>query len=57
MPEQEFEAPPTRILNNGMRKPPGPRKWYSPIKVRTTIVYNLLHFVLNAIHNNYVCKY
>ncbi len=54
MPEQEFEAPPTRILNNGMRKPPGPRKWYSPIKVRTTIVYNLLHFVLNAIHNNCV---
>lgn len=36
MPEQEFEAPPARILNNGMRKPPGPRKWYSPIKVRTT---------------------
>lgn len=34
MPEQEFEVPPSRILNNGMRKPPGPRKWYSPIKVR-----------------------
>lgn len=33
MPEQEFEEPPTRVLNNGMRKPRGPRKWYSPIKV------------------------
>ena len=33
MPEQEFELPPSRILNNGMRKPHGPRKWYSPIKV------------------------
>ena len=33
MPEQEYVAPPTRVLNNGMHKPPGTRKWYSPIKV------------------------
>ncbi|KAG1929510.1 anthrax toxin receptor 1 [Pimephales promelas] len=32
MPEQEFEFPPTRTLNNGMRKPISPQKWYSPIK-------------------------
>lgn len=33
MPEQEYMATPTRVLNNGMQKPPEPRKWYSPIKV------------------------
>lgn len=33
MPEQEFEFPTTRTLNNGMRKPISPQKWYSPIKV------------------------
>ncbi|XP_061118062.1 anthrax toxin receptor 1-like [Conger conger] len=32
MPEQEYEMPPVRTLNNGMRKPLQPRKWYSPIK-------------------------
>ncbi|XP_057176290.1 anthrax toxin receptor 1 isoform X2 [Triplophysa rosa] len=32
MPEQEFEFAPTRTLNNGMRKPISPLKWYSPIK-------------------------
>uniref|UniRef100_A0A8B9LA24 Anthrax toxin receptor 1 n=1 Tax=Astyanax mexicanus TaxID=7994 RepID=A0A8B9LA24_ASTMX len=32
MPEEEFEFPPTRTLNNGMRKPIRPQKWYSPIK-------------------------
>ncbi|XP_051766713.1 anthrax toxin receptor 1 isoform X2 [Ctenopharyngodon idella] len=32
MPEQEFEFPTTRTLNNGMRKPIYPQKWYSPIK-------------------------
>ncbi|XP_068167858.1 anthrax toxin receptor 1 isoform X2 [Antennarius striatus] len=32
MPEQEYVMPPTRVLNNGMHKPRGPRKWYSPIK-------------------------
>lgn len=34
MPEQEYVVPPTRVLNNGMHKPSGPRKWYSPIKVQ-----------------------
>lgn len=33
IPEQEFEFPITRTLNNGMRKPISPQKWYSPIKV------------------------
>lgn len=33
MPEQEYEFPPTRVLNNGMHKPPEPRTWFSPIKV------------------------
>uniref|UniRef100_A0A673L8X6 Anthrax toxin receptor 1 n=1 Tax=Sinocyclocheilus rhinocerous TaxID=307959 RepID=A0A673L8X6_9TELE len=32
MPEQEFEFPSTHTLNNGMRKPISPQKWYSPIK-------------------------
>lgn len=36
MPEQDFEAPQTRVLNNGMHTLPGPRKWYSPIKVSIT---------------------
>lgn len=46
MPEQEFEAPQNRVLNNGMRKPPSSRKWYSPIKVRkfgsTSLVINIV---------------
>ncbi|XP_059359092.1 anthrax toxin receptor 1-like [Carassius carassius] len=42
MPEQEFEAPPARILNNGMRKPPGPHKWYSPIKGKLDALWVLL---------------
>ncbi|KAI4872027.1 hypothetical protein NFI96_004938 [Prochilodus magdalenae] len=42
MPEQEFEALPTRILNNGMRKPAGPRKWYSPIKGKLDALWVLL---------------
>lgn len=33
MPEQEYELPSPRVLNNGMHKPPEPRTWYSPIKV------------------------
>uniref|UniRef100_A0A8C1ZU13 Anthrax toxin receptor 1 n=1 Tax=Cyprinus carpio TaxID=7962 RepID=A0A8C1ZU13_CYPCA len=32
MPEQEFEFPTTRTLNNGMWKPISHQKWYSPIK-------------------------
>ncbi|XP_051539094.1 anthrax toxin receptor 1-like isoform X2 [Myxocyprinus asiaticus] len=32
MPEQEFEFLSTPTLNNGMRKPILPQKWYSPIK-------------------------
>uniref|UniRef100_A0A8C7P5I3 Anthrax toxin receptor 1 n=1 Tax=Oncorhynchus mykiss TaxID=8022 RepID=A0A8C7P5I3_ONCMY len=42
MPEQEFIQSPTRILNNGMRKPPGPHKWYSPIKGKLDALWVLL---------------
>ncbi|XP_056629134.1 anthrax toxin receptor 1 [Triplophysa dalaica] len=42
MPEQEFEALPSRILNNGMWKPPGPRKWYSPIKGKLDALWALM---------------
>ncbi|KAG9270449.1 anthrax toxin receptor 1 isoform X1 [Astyanax mexicanus] len=42
MPEQEFEVSPSRILNNGMRKPPGPHKWYSPIKGKLDALWVLL---------------
>uniref|UniRef100_A0AAY4BP36 Anthrax toxin receptor 1 n=1 Tax=Denticeps clupeoides TaxID=299321 RepID=A0AAY4BP36_9TELE len=42
MPEQEFEPPPNRILNNGMRKPHSPRKWYSPIKGKLDALWVLL---------------
>uniref|UniRef100_A0AAR2J7M6 VWFA domain-containing protein n=1 Tax=Pygocentrus nattereri TaxID=42514 RepID=A0AAR2J7M6_PYGNA len=42
MPEQEFEDPPARILNNGMRKPQGSRKWYSPIKGKLDALWVLL---------------
>ncbi|GAA6220972.1 anthrax toxin receptor 1-like isoform X1 [Lates japonicus] len=42
MPEQEYAPPPTRVLNNGMHKPPGPRKWYSPIKSKLDALWVLL---------------
>ncbi|XP_044224319.1 anthrax toxin receptor 1 isoform X1 [Thunnus albacares] len=42
MPEQEYVPPPTRVLNNGMHKPPGPRKWYSPIKSKLDALWVLL---------------
>ncbi|KAF5892336.1 anthrax toxin receptor 1-like, partial [Clarias magur] len=42
MPEQEFDEPQTRVLNNGMHKPMGPRKWYSPIKGKLDALWVLL---------------
>ncbi|CAB1319774.1 unnamed protein product, partial [Coregonus sp. 'balchen'] len=42
IPEQEFIQTPIRILNNGMRKPPGPHKWYSPIKGKLDALWVLL---------------
>ncbi|XP_004072716.1 anthrax toxin receptor 1 isoform X2 [Oryzias latipes] len=42
MPEQEYELSPTRVLNNGMHKPPEPRKWYSPIKSKLEALWVLL---------------
>ncbi|KAM6930367.1 anthrax toxin receptor 1 [Xenentodon cancila] len=42
MPDQEYGPPPTRVLNNGMQKPPEPRKWYSPIKSKLEALWVLL---------------
>ncbi|KAJ8347093.1 hypothetical protein SKAU_G00284940 [Synaphobranchus kaupii] len=42
MPEQEYEMPPVRTLNNGMRKPQHPRKWYSPIKGKLDALWVLI---------------
>ncbi|XP_043938963.1 anthrax toxin receptor 1 [Protopterus annectens] len=42
MPEQEYEDQPPKILNNGFRKPPSPRKWYSPIKGKLDALWVLL---------------
>ncbi|XP_030593971.1 anthrax toxin receptor 1 isoform X2 [Archocentrus centrarchus] len=42
MPEQEYVPPPTRVLNNGMQKPPAPRNWYSPIKSKLDALWVLL---------------
>ncbi|XP_037536444.1 anthrax toxin receptor 1 [Nematolebias whitei] len=42
MPEQDYELPPTRVLNNGMHKPPEPRMWYSPIKSKLDALWVLL---------------
>ncbi|KAM6954317.1 anthrax toxin receptor 1 [Aplochiton taeniatus] len=42
MPEQEYIPPPARILNNGMRKPAGPHKWYSPIMGKLDALWVLL---------------
>ncbi|KAK1892392.1 Anthrax toxin receptor 1 [Dissostichus eleginoides] len=42
MPDQEYVDTPTRVLNNGMQKPPGPRKWYSPIQSKLDALWVLL---------------
>ncbi|KAL0965610.1 hypothetical protein UPYG_G00283520 [Umbra pygmaea] len=42
MPEQEFDMPTTRTLNNGMHKPISPQKWYSPIKGKLEAVWVFL---------------
>ncbi|XP_029137719.1 anthrax toxin receptor 1 [Labrus bergylta] len=42
MPEQEYVPSPMRVLNNGMHKPPGPRKWYSPIQSKLDALWVLL---------------
>ncbi|XP_034025846.1 anthrax toxin receptor 1-like [Thalassophryne amazonica] len=42
MPEQEFVTPPMRVLNNGMHRPMGPHKWYSPIKSKLDALWVLL---------------
>ncbi|XP_041087934.1 anthrax toxin receptor 1-like, partial [Polyodon spathula] len=42
LPEQEFDLSPSRALNNSMYKPPGPRKWYSPIKGKLDALWLLL---------------
>ncbi|MGH0125738.1 UNVERIFIED_CONTAM: hypothetical protein FKN15_001572 [Acipenser sinensis] len=42
LPEQEFDLPPSRSLNNSIYKPAGPRKWYSPIKGKLDALWSLL---------------
>ncbi|KAM8885437.1 anthrax toxin receptor 1 isoform 2-T2 [Spinachia spinachia] len=49
MPAQEYEEAPTRILNNGMHKPLGPRKWYSPIKSKLDVLWVLLRKGYNRV--------
>uniref|UniRef100_A0AAQ4RYY5 VWFA domain-containing protein n=1 Tax=Gasterosteus aculeatus aculeatus TaxID=481459 RepID=A0AAQ4RYY5_GASAC len=49
MPAQEYEEAPTRMLNNGMRKPLGPRKWYSPIKSKLDLLWVLLRKGYNRV--------
>ena len=41
MPEQDFDFPPPRTFNNGVRRPVRPQKWYSPIKVNMLYLCNL----------------
>uniref|UniRef100_A0A8C0QG46 Anthrax toxin receptor 1 n=1 Tax=Canis lupus familiaris TaxID=9615 RepID=A0A8C0QG46_CANLF len=42
MPEQEYEFPEPRNLNNNLRRPSSPRKWYSPIKGKLDALWVLL---------------
>uniref|UniRef100_A0A3P8WAH0 Anthrax toxin receptor 1 n=1 Tax=Cynoglossus semilaevis TaxID=244447 RepID=A0A3P8WAH0_CYNSE len=42
MPEQEYVGSTSRVLNNGMQKPPAPRKWYSPIQSKLDALWVLL---------------
>uniref|UniRef100_A0A3Q2YXT0 Anthrax toxin receptor 1 n=1 Tax=Hippocampus comes TaxID=109280 RepID=A0A3Q2YXT0_HIPCM len=49
MPEQEFVQSPTRVLNNGMQKPLGPHKWYSPIQNKLDALWALLRKAYNRV--------
>ncbi|KAL6114422.1 antxr1 [Pungitius sinensis] len=49
MPAYEYEEAPTRFLNNGMHKPLGPRKWYSPIKSKLDVLWVLLRKGYNRV--------
>ncbi|CAH2274763.1 anthrax toxin receptor 1 [Pelobates cultripes] len=42
MPEQEYEFPSPKILNNNLGKPISSRKWYSPIKGKLDALWVLL---------------
>ncbi|MEE6479139.1 hypothetical protein FKM82_012145 [Ascaphus truei] len=42
MPEQEYEFPSPKILNNSMGRSNSPRKWYSPIKGKLDALWVLL---------------
>lgn len=50
MPEQEYEFPEPRNLNNNMRRPSSPRKWYSPIKVRLFLFKNPSSLLVKHLH-------
>ncbi|XP_037114516.1 anthrax toxin receptor 1 [Syngnathus acus] len=49
MPEQEFVQCPTRVLNNGMQKPIGAHKWYSPIQSKLDALWALLRKAYNRV--------
>ncbi|XP_077570952.1 anthrax toxin receptor 1-like [Stigmatopora nigra] len=48
-PEQEFVQSPTRVLNNGMRKPLRTHKWYSPIQNKLDALWYLLRKAYNRV--------
>lgn len=50
MPEQEYEFPEPRNLNNNMRRPSSPRKWYSPIKVCLFLLKNPSSLLVKHLH-------
>ncbi|CAL8277624.1 unnamed protein product [Merluccius merluccius] len=49
MPEQDFDFPPSRTFNNGVRKPIPPQKWYSPIKGKLDALCLLLRKSYNRV--------
>ncbi|XP_057687484.1 anthrax toxin receptor 1-like [Corythoichthys intestinalis] len=49
MPEQEFVQSPMRVLNNGMQKPLGTHKWYSPIQNKLDALWDLLRKGYNRV--------
>ena len=49
MPEQDFDFPPPRTFNNGVRRPVRPQKWYSPIKVNMLSLCKLWKDALSGV--------
>ncbi|XP_061907382.1 anthrax toxin receptor 1-like [Entelurus aequoreus] len=49
MPEQDYVQTPTRVLNNGMHKPLGAHKWYSPIQSKLDALWAFLRRGYNRV--------